>query len=123
MRKFVCAAVVVVFAFSVAVADEFIASVRKIDGDKVTFVKKAKKGEEGKEMTLPLAKDAKILKGKYSFKDKAFTPGDPVERAALTTMLEKAGEKGVTAQLVTDADNKKITEVRLIGGKKKKKVD
>jgi hypothetical protein len=119
MRRFVCAVIVVVFTFSVALADEFLASVRKIDGDKVTFVKKAKKGEKGEEMTLPLAKDAKILKGKYSNKTKTFTPGDPVERAAVTTMLEKAGAKGVNAQIVTGADNKSITELRLLAGKKK----
>ncbi len=121
MRKFVCAAVVVVLTFSVAVGDEFFASLKKIDDKGVTFTK-VKKGEKGEDMTLPLTKDAKIIKGKIG-KDKAFTAGDPVEKDAIKAMLEKAGEKGVFVQIVTDADNKNVTEVRVIGKKGKKKKD
>jgi len=131
MRKFVCAAVVTVFAVSVALAEDFRAVVTKIDGGKVTFKKapKEKGGEFGEEATLPLARDAKLVKGTPAKGDDGkFTikAGDPLDKDAVKAMLEKGVDskaKGVFAHVVTDADGKKITEIRFMqfGGKKKKK--
>jgi hypothetical protein len=120
MRKFVCAAVVTLFTFGVALGDEFFARITKVDDGKVTFTK-AKKGEKGEEMTLPLAKTAKLVKGKFNKETKSIEAGDPLEREAVTKIMDRAGEKGVFAFIVTDADNKRITEIRFLGGKKKKK--
>ncbi|MCI0463463.1 MAG: hypothetical protein L0Z62_41525 [Gemmataceae bacterium] len=121
MRRFVCAAIVVTFTFSVAVADEFFANVKKIEDGKVTFIKGAKKDVKGEEGTLPLAKDAKLVKGKYNKDTKSVAVGDPLQKEAITKMLEKAGAKGYLVQIVTDADNKKVTEIRFIGKKGGKK--
>jgi hypothetical protein len=122
MRKFVCAAVVTVFAFGVAMGDEFVARISKIDDGKVTFTK-VKKGEKFDEQTLPLAKTAKLVKGKFNKETKTIEAGDPLDKEAVTKLMDKAGEKGAFAFIVTDADNKKITEIRFFGKKKKKKVD
>ena len=62
-------------------------------------------------MTLPLAKDAKIVKGVFDKEAKTFKAGDPIEKAAYTEMIEKSEGKGVGAFIVTDADNKNITEI------------
>jgi len=123
MRKFVCAAVVTAFAVSVAMSGEYAGRITKIDGDKVTFVKKGKKGEKGEEMTLTLAKDAKIVKGKFDKETKKLVAGDAIEggKATLSTQVKDSGEKGVAALIVTDDADKNITEIRVGGGKKKKK--
>ena len=122
MRKFVCAAVVAVCAVSVAMSDEYFATIKKIDGDKVTIIKGKKKGQPGEESTLTLTKDAKIVKGKFDADTKKLVAGDAIEGGTkgLSELVEKAGEKGVGAMIVTDADNKNITEIRTVGGKKKK---
>jgi hypothetical protein len=118
----VCAAVVVVCAVSVAMSAEHFGRITKIDGDKVTFVKGKKKGEKGEEVTLTLAKDAKIVKGTFDKETKKVVAGDAIEggKTALSDMLTKAGEKGVGAVIVTDADDKNITEIRVLKGKKGK---
>jgi hypothetical protein len=121
MRKFVCAAVVTVFAFGVAMGDEFVARISKIDDGKVTFTK-AKKGEKGEEMTLPLAKNAKMVKGKFNKETKSIDAGDALDKEAVSTIMEKS-KKGAFAFIITDGDNKQITEIRFLGGKKKKKAD
>ncbi|HYT87232.1 MAG TPA: hypothetical protein VEL76_00800, partial [Gemmataceae bacterium] len=64
MRKFLCAAVVTVCTVSVAMAADFTAAISKIDGDKITFKKTDKGQPVGEEMTMTLAKDAKVFKGK-----------------------------------------------------------
>jgi len=133
MRKFVYAAVLTMFTVSVALAADFNAIVTKIDGGKVTFKKAPmeKGGEFGEETTLPLAKDAKIVKGKGSFnkEEKKFSieAGDPLDKDAVKELMQKASEtkfKGVFAQVSTDAGGKKVTEIRIVqfgkkGGKKK----
>jgi hypothetical protein len=118
MRKFLCSVIVVVCAFSVATADEFFGTVKKIDDGKVTFAKKAKKGEKAEEMTLPLAKDAKLVKGMFDKETKTVKAGDALDKDAVKDIMDKAGEKGAGAFIVTDADNKSITELRFLGGKK-----
>jgi hypothetical protein len=120
MRKFVCAAVVTVLAFSVAMGDEFVARVNKIEDGKVTFTK-VKKGEKGEEATLPLAKGAKMVKGKFNKESKTIEAGDALDKEAVSTIMEKSGKKGAFAFIVTDGDGKHITEIRFFGGKKKKK--
>ena len=65
LRKFVCAAVIVVFGLGVALADEFQATITKVDGGKITF-KKGKAKDLGEEMTLPVTANAKVTKGKFN---------------------------------------------------------
>jgi hypothetical protein len=128
LRKFVCAAVIVVAGLGVAAADEFQALITKVDGNKVTFKKVTKKASKGNpaeydaEKTLPTATNVKVNQGKFNADTKKLEAGDPIEGGLKNEMFTatKLGEKGKTATIHTDADNKNITEI-IIGGKKGKK--
>ncbi len=129
MRKFVCAAVVTVFAFSLAAADDIRGRITKIDGDKITVTSK-KKGEEPKTYTFTLTDLTKVNKGKFDPDTKKFVAGDPIAGGtkALTKMLDKA-EKGIGALISVEGEAKdgaKVTEIRIMkgkGGKRKKQAD
>jgi hypothetical protein len=124
--------IVMTIAIGFVAGEEFNAFIVKVDGDKVTY-QKFKKGEKGKKgekdgdpVTLPVAKDAKITKGKGSFKDKKFSiePGDPIEGGLKAEIFKNATEeKGVFASITTSEDKKKITAIAAFqfGGKKKGK--
>ena len=118
LRKFVCAAVIVVIGFGVALADEFGAIISKVDGNKITF-KKFMKGEQGEETTLPVTADAKVTKGKFNADTKKLEAGDPIESGLKNEQFTKIGEKGLRVTITTDADNKHITAISVGGGKKK----
>jgi len=119
LRKFVCAAVIVVIGLGVAMADDFGANISKIDGGKVTF-KKGKKGEAGEEMTLPVSANVKVTKGGTFDKDtKKIVDAVAVAEGLKSDLLSKIGEKGVRARITTDADNKTITAIHIMAGKKK----
>jgi hypothetical protein len=118
LRKLVCAAVIVVIGFGVAVADEFRATITKIDGSKVTF-KKGKKGEEGEAMTLPVTAKVKVTKGKFNPDTMKFEVGEALEKGLKNEMFTKIGENGLRATITTDADNKNITAISVAESKKK----
>src|SRR5437588_12435065 len=92
LRKFVCAAVVVVIGLSVATADEFFATITKVEGNKVTFKKggfgkkKDADAPPAKEETLPVTKDVKVTKGKFDMDTKKFAPGDHIENGLKNEM-------------------------------------
>jgi hypothetical protein len=85
-RKLVCAMFVMTVGIGLVAAEEFQASITKVDaeGGKVT-IQKMKKGEkkfglekDGDPVTLPVAKDAKITKSKFNFdKDNKKVSWDP----------------------------------------------
>jgi hypothetical protein len=107
-------------------ADEFGAVITKVQDGKVTFTKFKKgegnKFEKGPEMTLPTAATVKVVSGKVNPETKKLEAGEPLAGGLKNERLANIGEKGVFATIVTDADNKKITEIR-VGGKGKKKKD
>ena len=129
LRKLVCAAVILVIGFGVAMADEFTAIITKVDGNKVTFQKAkfdpdTKKLERSAETTLPVTADAKITKGKFNQDTKKLEAGDPIESGLKSEVFTKIGEKGQFATITTDANNKNITAISTGGfGKKKKQAD
>jgi hypothetical protein len=119
MRKFLCAAVVVLLGLSVVMAEEFTARITKIDGNKVTAAKVEGKGKDAKvgdPKEYTVAKDAKITKG-----GKKGEPGTALEGGitALSEMATKA-KKGVTARVTTN-DKNEITAIAILGGGTKKK--
>ncbi len=118
LRKFVCAAVIVVIGLSVAVGDEIQAIISKVDGNKVTFKKAGKKGAAADEadMTLPVKADAKITKGKFNMDTKKLEAGDAIATGLKDEQFTTIGEKGVRATITTDADNKNITAITVGGG-------
>jgi hypothetical protein len=112
LRKVLCAAVVLGLCVGITLADEIRAVITKVDGDKVTFTE-FKDKEKGAEKTLP-ATGAKVVQGKFNPDTKKLEAGDPIEQGLKNAMFTKIGEKGLFSTLVTDADNKKITEIRVI---------
>lgn len=130
IRKLFCSMIVMTIAIGFVAADEFVAVIVKVDGDKVTYQKymKFKKGEEKKKdgdaVTLPVAKDAKITKGKASFKDMKFSvePGDPIEGGLKADIFKNATEeKGVFAGITRSEDKKTITAIATVQFGKKGK--
>jgi hypothetical protein len=118
-RKFAAAFVVVGALLGVAMADEFNATISKVDDGKVTFTKKAKKGEKpGDAMTLPAAKDVKVTKGKQD--GKKVVAGEALENGLKNEVFSNIGKKGVGARIITDVDNKNIVEIILTPQKKAK---
>jgi hypothetical protein len=97
---------------TIAMADEFTGTIKKIDGAKLTVAQKAKKGEVGKEVTLD-ATGAKVVKGAFNKDTKKVEAGDPLEGG----LKNEAVKEGAVARFVTDGD--KCTEIRILAGKKK----
>jgi|SRR5438270_13313925 len=120
VRKLVCAMILLVFCVGVTLADEIRAIIIKVDGNKVTFAESKGKGERGEEKTLPVASEVKVVKGKFNRDTKKLEAGDAIDQGLKNEMFSRIGEKGMRATIVTDDDNKKITEIRVGGGGKKK---
>jgi hypothetical protein len=127
-RKLFCSMLVMTIGIGFVAADEFVAVIVKVDGNKVTYQKfkkgdKGKKGEkDGDAVTLPVAKDAKITKGKFDKDAMKFVAGDPIEGGLKADIFKNAtAEKGVFSRITTSEDNKKITAIATFqfGGKKK----
>jgi len=127
-RKLVCVTFVMTVAVGFVLADEFQGAITKIDGDKVT-VQKMKKGKgkggkgekDGDPVTMTIAKDAKIVKGKFDMEAKKMVAGDAIEGGLKHEMFSKVSEDmPVNAMITTDADNKSITTI-MVGGKGGKK--
>jgi hypothetical protein len=95
-------------------ADEIRVIITKVDGDKVMYVDSRGKGGKVPEKTLPVAKDVKVVKGKYNKDTKTTEVGEPLEGGLKHKMFTEIGETGVRATLVTDKDNKTITEIRVL---------
>ena len=110
MRRKVIAAVVVVLFAGAASAAEIKAVILKVEGDKVTFApveRRAKGAKRGEEKTLPVAKDLKVTMGKDA---------EPLEGGLKHVIFTKASKtKALPALIVTGADNKSITEIRVFG--------
>ena len=112
---------VLALSLGFVLAEDFGGSITKVDGNKITVMKKAKaKGEKGEEVTLEVAKDAKVNKGKYNKEDKKVETGDAIESGLKNEMFTKIGEKGIGARITTNDDGK-VTNITVIGGGKKKK--
>lgn len=134
MRSMIGAAVIVLIAGSVAAAEEFTARIVKVEDGKITvtkFQKGAKKGEKGKEETLKVANNVKVVKAKFNKEEKKIEAGDALEGGLKNERFANLGgekARGVFAQIVTNDDNV-VTEIRVFegfGGKKggkKKKID
>jgi hypothetical protein len=120
-KKFFCALTVLVVGLSVALAEEFTANISKVADGKVTFTKMKKGKADGEAMTLPAAADVKVVTAKFNKETKKVEAGEHLADGLKNEKLSNIGDKGLNARIVTDADGKNITEIRLIkgGGKKK----
>lgn len=145
IRKLLCSIALMTFGMGLVAAEEFTAVIKKVEGDKVTFMKftfKDKKFEKSDDTTLPAASTVKITKGKINKEDKKIVPGEVLDKGLQNEMFTKLGEKkadkdnpkkggfglgGVFAQITTSEDGKSITAITVMafGGaiKGKKKAD
>jgi hypothetical protein len=124
VRRIVCIGVVLALSASVAFADSFVALITKVEGNKVTFHPfegKGKDAKKGEETTMKVAKDVKVVKGKFNKETKKFEAGDEIEGGLKHKMFEEIPEKGIFARITTDDDNKRIKEISVFGGRKGKK--
>jgi hypothetical protein len=121
LRKLLGAGILVILCFGVAFADEIRAVIIKVDGNKVTFTEAKGKGQKGPERTMPVADNVKIVKGRFNKDTKKIEAGEAIEGGLKNKLFTDIGEKGVRGSIVTDDDNKKITEIRVGGGGGKKK--
>jgi hypothetical protein len=124
MMRSIVGVVALGFCASLVLAEEFNASISKVGEGKVTFAKvkfdrQNKKIEKGEEQTLPVADNVKVTQLKFNKDTKKLEAGDPLEGGLKNERFSKIGEKGLRATIVTDDDNKKITEIRVFGARKK----
>src|SRR5471030_2897227 len=122
VRKLFCAMFVMVVAVAFVAAEEFQASITKIDGNKITYQKykkgaKGKKGEkDGDAVTIEVAKDAKIVKGMFDKDAKKFVDGDAIEGGLKADMFSKASDDApVAVRITTDDDKKTVTKIMVAG--------
>jgi len=111
-----------VLSLSVALAEEFRATITKVDGKNVTFTKNLKKKEKSEPMTLPVADNVKVVMGKYNQDTKKVEAGDALDGGLKNEKLSTIGEKGQGAMITTSDDGKTITGIMVTqGGRKGKK--
>jgi hypothetical protein len=118
LRKVVAVSLVLVLSVGVVFADEIRAVITKVEGNKVTFAEMKGKGQRGEEQTLPVAKQVKVVKGKFNKETKSVEAGEELPKWLKHKMFQNIPAKGIRALIVTE--DKKITEIRIMMGGKKK---
>ncbi|HWG46861.1 MAG TPA: hypothetical protein VN688_29130 [Gemmataceae bacterium] len=116
LRKVIAASLALVLGAGIAFADEIRAVITKVDGNKVTFAPiegKGKNAKKGDEKTLTAAADVKVVTAKFNRDTKKVETGDALEGGLKHKAFSNIGEKGLRGVIVTDSDNKKITEIRI----------
>ncbi len=122
--KLLCSMVVTVIGIGFVGADEFGATITKVDGDKITYQKfkkiKGKAPEKDGDAVVINAKGAKVTFGTYNKDTKKFDATDAIEGGLKNDMFAKIGEKGVNARLTTEGEGKdaKVTQVGITKKKK-----
>jgi len=116
MRKFAVASAVVLFSVTFVMAEDFNGQVKKVDGDKITVLKRGKKGDKGDEVTLTVAKDAKITKGKFNKETMKMEAGEAIEGGLKNEIFSKGDVGG----RFTTNDAGAVTEIIIFTGKKGK---
>ncbi len=117
LRKLLLAGFTLTVFVGIAMSDEMRVAIMKVDGTNITY-NASKKDAKVEDKTMPVADDVKVFKGKFNADTKKLEAGDAIEGGLKNEMFTKIGEKGLRATIITDADNKKIVEIRVGGGKK-----
>ncbi len=118
LRKLVCASVLLVLFAGVALADEIRAVITNVDAAKntVTFKEYKAKAERGPERTLPAA-NAKVKFAKFNWNTMKTDPGDLVPGSLTNSLFD---DKGLSALIITDGENNRITEIRVFPKRKER---
>jgi hypothetical protein len=121
LRKLLCATILLLSCIGVTFADEIRAIILKVEGNEVTFAQSKGKGERGEPKKLPVADNVKVVHGKFNRETKKMEAGEAIESGLKNEIFssEKIGEKGMRATVVTDDENKKITEIRVAPARRK----
>jgi hypothetical protein len=129
MRRLIASAVAVLFAITLATAEDIGGNLTKIEDGKATYIKGGKggkKGKKGEPATLEIAKGVTYNTGTRVFDKEAkkatYTKEKDLTEADVKDLISKAGEKGIGVRLITadDGDNKgKVIEIRVLQAKKK----
>lgn len=117
-EKFSGVLILMIVSVGLAAAEEFGATITKVDGDNVTFyktvIKPGEKPQKGEAITLP-AKNAKVYEGKIQFnKDKKMVEivaGDAIEDGLKNEVFKLVGKASITVRITTADDNKSITQI------------
>ena len=122
MRKsFAIAAGFTLLSVALCCAEEFRAVITKVDGNKVVFHKVTrgdnKKAEKGEAMTLSVAANVKVIKGKFNQETKKAEDGEPLENG----LKNEAFSKEANVTITTNEGNTEITKIRLSGRGRTKK--
>ncbi len=115
MRKFLAVSIAFTAFLGFAMAEEFGAVLKKVDGNKIT-VQKNKKGEKGEEVVLTVAEKVKVAKGKVNVETKKVEVGEAIEGGLKNENLAKGG---AFVRLTTNDDNH-VTQILVVERKKKK---
>lgn len=120
-RKLACAVVLVACSVGLVMAEDFGLRITKIEGDKITGIKGAKKDVKGEEVTLSVARDVKVVKGTAKKDGDKFKVevGDAIEGGLKSETFTKISDKGLNTRVTTNDDGK-ITQIIVLAGKKKK---
>jgi len=116
MRKLAAVLTVLCFSAGVATADEFSATIKKIEKDKIT-INKSTKDDKVPDVTLNAAKEVKLFETKVKFED----DGDgnaqlKIEKSEIKDGLKsKIFDKEVKARIKTD-DKNQIIEIHIQRG-------
>jgi hypothetical protein len=118
MRSLIVMATFMTLSLTLVFAGEHTGIIKKVDGNKVTFTKGFKKADAGEEITLPAVEKVKVSKGKFN-KETMTLEADGLLEGGLKSEMVKG-----FARIITDKDDKNITEIIVGGfGKGKKKKD
>ena len=126
MRRFALAAICTVVVVSYVLADDFTFTITKIDGDNITGTKGGKKGKKGKgkaeEVTLTVAKDVMVFKGKFDADAKKQVEDGDADKDGLKSKLllsvdGKLPDKGAKDQALKPIDQSKAWLAPLLGEK------
>jgi hypothetical protein len=113
MKRHLFAAMVSVMLVGFVMAEEFTLQITSISDDGSVTGKKLVKGAKGgfgkaEEVTVKVAKDVKVQKGKYDAEAKSFTAeGDDLKLAGLKTAIQQAqnGSILVSGKAISDKDS------------------
>jgi hypothetical protein len=125
MKKFALAAVCTFALVGLVMAEEFGATITKIEGGKVTYVKGGKKGVTSEPATAEVSSKLKVAKGVADPDTKGkFNVGDEIKGALKADEFKDASaDKAVNVRItIADdgADKGKITQILLVTKKAKK---
>ena len=121
MGKFIGCVTLFLFGIGAVGAEEFLVSIKSVDGSKITYTKvlkgkKNKNAPPAEAMTATATSDVKVIKGTYDKATKTYTAGDAIEGG----LTAKVFSNPATA-MITINDSGMVTQVMVVPAKRKKK--